>query len=94
MAARFAARLVQRHPGIRPQVRSLSSQQIEAGLEDLSVDLGLGFTDRVADQARLKIWPQYAEHYYLLQRPSAGRARRVTPVTWSQAAGLPLQQGE
>ena len=98
VAARFAARLVQQHPGIRPQVRSLSSQQIETGLEDLSLDLGLGFTDRVAAHARLKVWPQYVEHYYLLQREEAGRARpgargrSSTPVgiTWQQAAALPL----
>ena len=33
-------------PGIVPIVRSLSSHEIETGLESLSLDMGLGYTDR------------------------------------------------
>jgi DNA-binding transcriptional LysR family regulator len=60
LAARFAARLIERHPGLRPQVRSLSSQDIESGLDRLAIDLGLGFTDRLASGAAapLQPWPQ------------------------------------
>ena len=43
LAARFAARLQALHPGIRPVLRSLSSPEIEAGLDGLSIDLGLGY---------------------------------------------------
>jgi DNA-binding transcriptional LysR family regulator len=92
IAARFAARLVQVQPGIAPQVQSLSSQEIETGLETLAIDLGLGYTDRVAAGARLRPWPQYVEHYYVLQRSDRSTAalRFGAPIRWADAAALPL----
>jgi DNA-binding transcriptional LysR family regulator len=65
VAARFAARLQARHRGIKPIVRSLSSHEIETGLESLSLDMGLGYTDR---GVRFTALPQYAEQYFLLRR--------------------------
>ena len=44
--ARFAALLQERHPGIEPSVLSMSSSQLERGLQDLSLDLALGYTER------------------------------------------------
>jgi DNA-binding transcriptional LysR family regulator len=104
LAARFATWLVQRHPGIQPQVRSLSSQDIETGLDNLTVDLGLGFSDRLAAVRgkRLQAWPQVVEHYHLLQRrpetPARGAKKTVgatglhfaAPMRWAEAAKLPL----
>ena len=94
IAARFATRLIERHPGLVPQVRSLSSQEIETGLDALSVDLGLGYTDRLSALRgnRLKPWPQYVEHYHLLQRADAPAAalRFGAPIAWAEAATLPL----
>jgi DNA-binding transcriptional LysR family regulator len=94
IAARFAARLVERHPGIVPQVRSLSSQEIETGLDTLALDLGLGYTERL-DSARSstpQAWPQYVEHYHLLRRVAhGGRTLHFgVPLRWSDAAALPL----
>jgi hypothetical protein len=40
IAVRFTARLRARHPGIAPTLRSLSSAEIEAGIESLSLDDG------------------------------------------------------
>jgi DNA-binding transcriptional LysR family regulator len=74
VAARFAARLRARHPGLRPVLRSLSSQDIEAGLESLALDLGLGFIERSEVAARrLAVLPQYRERYFLV-RHRAGEA--------------------
>src|SRR5262245_41088597 len=39
VATRFAARLVERHPGITPRLSSLSSQEIETGLDALAIDI-------------------------------------------------------
>ena len=87
IAARFAVRLVERHPGLRPMLRSLASQEIERGLDTLAIDIGLGYTDRLdaAGAARLKRWPQYVEHYYLLthlpsHRPNHPLNRAVSSV--------------
>jgi len=49
IAAHFAAMLQARHPGITPAVLSLSSHEIESRLDNLSLDLGLGYTDRVGE---------------------------------------------
>jgi len=94
LAARFAARLIGVHPGIVPQVRSLSSQEIEGGLDRLAIDLGLGYTDRLAALrgTRLQAWPQVVEHYFLLQRAerASGGLRFGVPITWADASARPL----
>ncbi|WP_326538885.1 LysR family transcriptional regulator [Pseudorhodoferax sp.] len=93
--ARFAALLQARHPAIVPVLRSLSSPEIEAGLDALSLDLGLGYTDRLqaAGTPRLTALPQYTEHYFLLRRRAGrgGAALRIgAPMAWAEAARLPL----
>ena len=94
VAARFSAMLHARHPGISPIVRSLSSSELELGLENLSLDMGLGYTDRLARYSpRLRHVAQYTEHYFLVRK--AGQAHsehmQIGPkITWAEAAKLPL----
>ncbi|MDE2080121.1 MAG: LysR family transcriptional regulator [Burkholderiales bacterium] len=96
IAARFAARLVERQPGLVPQLRSLSSQELETGLESLALDLALGYTERLAGTAsarpRLRAWPQYLEHYHLVtcEAQAAPGLRHGAPMRWADAAALPL----
>lgn len=94
LAARFAARLRQHHPGIKPTVRSMSSIEIETGLEQLALDLGLGYTERIEPtQSRLQVLHQYDERYYLLRRTSDGARRALllgNPISWRDAASEPL----
>lgn len=96
VAARFAAMLQASHPGIAPVVRSLSSQEIEEGLENLSLDLALGFTDRLKKGGHFSVLPQYAEHYFLVRRmQKQARAPRAelrlgTAMRWMDAAQLQL----
>jgi DNA-binding transcriptional LysR family regulator len=96
IVARFAARLQARFQGIRPVVLSLSSPEIEAGLEALTLDLGLGYTDRLGQRSALTALPQYQEQYFLVRKiqcqPTAephvfqmGQA-----ITWREASSLPL----
>jgi DNA-binding transcriptional LysR family regulator len=90
VAARFAAQLQARHPGIRPIVRSLSSHEIETGLESLSLDIGLGYTDR---GAKFSAVPQYAEQYFLLRRAAVGAGAPLhvgETVSWRTAATMSL----
>jgi DNA-binding transcriptional LysR family regulator len=89
VAARFAARLREQHPGIRPVLRSLSSQEIEAGLDSLAIDLGLGFIERAEVAAhKLQVLPQYREHYFLLRRSALpGAGLQFGPaISWQAAA--------
>jgi DNA-binding transcriptional LysR family regulator len=92
--ARFAARLQARHPGIVPVVLSMSSGELEAGLERLSLDLALGYTERMQLQGgQLKAWPQYTEHYFLLRRAARPHPKELQvgqPVRWKDVAALPL----
>lgn len=92
--SRFAAMLHQRHPGIVPAVLSMSSQELETGLESLSIDLALGYTERMhLPGIKLTAWPQSVEHYFLLRRaetPSADELHIGQPITWAEAARQPL----
>ncbi len=89
IATRFAARLA-------PQLRSLSSQELETGLESLALDLALGYTERLAGtgsaRPRLRAWPQYLEHYHLVtcEAQAAPGLRHGAPMRWADAAALPL----
>lgn len=94
LAARFAAKLRQQHPGIKPTVRSMSATEIEAGLEQLALDVGFGYTERITrTRTRLQVLHQYDERYYLLRRSKHDDIRPlslVNPIKWSDAASHPL----
>lgn len=94
IVARFAAMLQARHCGIVPVVLSMSSSELEKGLEDLSLDLALGYTDRMGlRDSRLQAWPQYTEHYFLLRRaarPHRDGLQIGVQMPWKEAARLPL----
>jgi DNA-binding transcriptional LysR family regulator len=94
IAARFAAMLHARHSGIQPVVLSLSSSELEIGLEDLTIDMALGYSDRMpVQERRLRVWPQYTEHYFLLRRPAKPHSKGLQiakPIAWKEAAKLPL----
>ena len=90
VAARFASQLQARYRGIVPVVRSLSSHEIETGLESLSLDIGLGYIER---GAKFTAVPQYIEQYFLLRRAAVGAGLPLKvggAVTWREAAAMPL----
>lgn len=92
--ARFAAVLQARHPGIVPAVLSMSSSELETGLETLSLDLALGYTERMKLQgAQLSAWPQYTEHYFLLRKaaqPHPDGLQIGARMRWKDAAEFPM----
>ncbi|WP_342616179.1 LysR family transcriptional regulator [Rhodoferax sp. GW822-FHT02A01] len=93
IAARFSGMLQKKHPGIRVTLRSLSSQDIETGLENLSLDLALGYTDRIRPGPLTTLW-QYDERYFLLRRASQASASGLQITTqacrWADAASHAL----
>lgn len=94
IAARFVALLQRRHPGILPTLRSMSSIELETGLDQLALDLGLGYTERMADtRVPMRQLPQYTEAYFLVrraQRPGQRGLQMGPPMSWAEAAALPL----
>lgn len=94
IAARYVAMLQHRHPGIVPTLRSMSSIELETELERLALDMGLGYTERAhAKLSQFRVVPQYTEHYFLVRkgaRPHSEALQIGDPVTWREAADLPL----
>lgn len=87
VAARFAARLQAQHPGISPLLRSMSSIELETGIETLALDMTLGYAER---QSRPGAPPpasmlvQYTERYFLVRRKKRGTGPRT--LTWAEAS--------
>jgi len=94
IAARFSAMLQARHAGILPVVLSMSSAELEIGLQALTLDMGLGYTDRLAHYSPgLRHIPQYTEHYFLVRKAAVSHPQylQIGPkITWAEAALLPL----
>jgi DNA-binding transcriptional LysR family regulator len=92
----FATMLRRQHPGLVPTMLAMSSPDIEAQLEDLSLDLALGYTERLGSKGdRLRSWPQARERYFFLRRRSGEAGKTLhygAPMTWSEAANSPLCQ--
>ena len=90
VAARFSAMLQARHPGIAPVVRSMRSSELENGLKNLSFDMGLGYTERMARHGpRLRHVPQYTEHYFLVRRAGQVHSEQLQigpKISWRDAS--------
>jgi DNA-binding transcriptional LysR family regulator len=73
---------------------SLSSTDLEKGLEALSIDLALGYPERmVPNSTRLLAHAQYTEHYFLLRRaakPHPDGLQIGPSITWAEAGQMPL----
>jgi DNA-binding transcriptional LysR family regulator len=84
------------HAGVRPMLRSMSSQEIEEGLDALSIDIAFGYSDRPNPRGlKLVRHAQYEERYFVLSRADAAGTKKSPaligePITWAQAASLPL----
>lgn len=94
MLLRFASLLRRQHPGLVPALHAMSSPDIERGLEELSLDLALGYSNRI-HRSSTHCVPQYQEHYYLLQSAPppacvADSLHAADPLPWAQAAQQPL----
>lgn len=94
IAARFVGMLQDRHPGIVPTLRSMSSSELEAGLENMALDIALGYPERMeGTRAPVRIVPQYTEQYFLLRRartPPVAGLQTGPAIAWAEAAKLPL----
>ena len=94
VAARFVGMLHDLHPGIVCTLRSMSSPELESGLENMVLDMAMGYPERLeGTRAPLRVVPQYTEHYFLLRRadqPSPAGLQKGPTTTWAEAATLPL----
>ncbi len=77
-----------RHPDASVAVMSQSSQEIQRGLDNFEIDLGVTYLDNEPIR-HVRSVPLYHESYCLLV-PDDGRFARSKSVTWKTAAALPL----
>jgi DNA-binding transcriptional LysR family regulator len=80
----FAAR----HPRTRFEVISETSIEIQRGLDDFTIDVGVTYLDN-EPLSRVRTQPLYREHYVLVTRDD-GSCAGLKSITWAQAATLPL----
>jgi DNA-binding transcriptional LysR family regulator len=76
------------HPRVRIKVLSLSSIEIQRGLDTFDLDAGISYLDNEPLQ-RVGTLPLYRERYFLVTGDSSVFRRRDS-VTWAEAADLPL----
>ncbi len=88
MVARLTAALLERQPGLGVKLRSLSSIEIQRGLDDFELHAGITYLDN-EPLSHVRSQPLYRERYVLLAAPGRGLDGR-TGVGWAEAADLPL----
>lgn len=76
------------HPRVRIKVLSLSSIEIQRGLDTFDLDAGISYLDNEPLQ-RVGTLPLYRERYFLVTGDRSVFRRRDS-VTWAEAADLPL----
>jgi DNA-binding transcriptional LysR family regulator len=76
------------HPGVTITIWSRTSIEIQRGLEDFELDIGLTYLDN-EPLSRVRTVPLYQERY-LLFTPRGGAFDSRSEITWREAAALPL----
>jgi DNA-binding transcriptional LysR family regulator len=76
------------HPRVRIKIMSLSSIEIQRGLDIFDLDAGVTYLDN-EPLLRVGTLPLYRERYFLVTG-DRGVFRRKDSVTWAEAADLPL----
>jgi DNA-binding transcriptional LysR family regulator len=76
------------HPQVTISIYSLSSIEIQRGLDDFSLDAGVSYLDN-EPLANVRTIPLYYERYFLFTPAGSPLADRET-VSWEEVTGLPL----
>ena len=88
VVTKLTSAFLTRHPAVTFTIRSLTSHEIQRGIEEFELDAGLTYLDNEPLE-RVRARPLYAEDYLFLtpaQGPFAGRES----LTWVEAAQVPL----
>jgi DNA-binding transcriptional LysR family regulator len=88
MAPLVTSAFCRSHPLVTLKVLSLSSIEIQRGLDAAELDAGLTYLDN-EPLRNVRTYPLYGERYLLLT-PAKARFDGQTAVTWLEAAKLPL----
>jgi DNA-binding transcriptional LysR family regulator len=86
--AMLTAAFTARHPRTRFQITSLTSSEIQRGLDEFTLDAGITYLDNEPLVA-VRTQPLYRERYVLLVHDRAGFAG-LKSISWLAASTLPL----
>jgi DNA-binding transcriptional LysR family regulator len=86
--AHITAPFYERFPNVLVTILSLNSQQIQQGIDDFELDVGLTYLDN-EPLSDVRTKPIYVERYMFLT-PSSGPFARRRAITWKEAASAPL----
>ncbi|MGZ9810363.1 LysR family transcriptional regulator [Pseudoroseicyclus sp. H15] len=86
-AARLSAAIAAKHPGLKLTITSASSSDILAGLEDLTIDVGLTYLGN-EPLGRARTLPLYEERYVLVTRQDDAPGTETLP--WAELAEMNL----
>lgn len=88
MMALLTGPFTERHPQVTITIKSMSSVEIQRGLDDFTLDAGMTYLDN-EPLTNVRTTPLYRERYYLFT-PTSGPMGRQSTCTWAQAAAQPL----
>ena len=84
----FSQLLAQKHPGVEVDIKFLGIEETKQGLKNFSLDVGITYLQQ-GELGGLKSMPIYDERLSLLV-PDTKEYRKLSAVTWKDAADLPL----
>lgn len=84
----LSAAFAERHPRARLQIISQTSAEIQRGLDEFAIDVGVTYLDN-DPLVRVRTTPLYRERYVLVTHADSELAA-AGAATWAQAARLPL----
>lgn len=84
----FTTPFARHHPQTHTVIRSLTSIEIQRGIDDLTLDIGMTYLDN-EPLARVRRLQLYTEHYVFLTRREPGVQDRRT-ISWAEASSYPL----
>jgi DNA-binding transcriptional LysR family regulator len=77
-----------RHPHTRTVIRSLTSIEIQRGIDELTLDIGVTYLDN-EPLARVRRLLLYSERYVFLTHRNSSTGKQKT-ISWAEAASHPL----
>lgn len=89
VVSRLTPPFCQRHPNVPFAARAMSSLEIQQGLDNFEIDLGITYLDNEA-MPHVNSAPLYREHYCLISAMPENSSAREPEITWKDAAELPL----
>ena len=89
VVSRLTLPFCESHPNVSVAARAMSSLEIQQGLDNFEIDLGITYLDNEA-MPHVKTAPLYREHYCVIRASTHQNPTHTSKITWKDAAKLPL----